>query len=103
LKIHAPFKEVIVTGFLVDEKGYKLSKSLGNYQSPLKMLDKFSPDGIRIWAARSAFGKNIVVNMTNLDQCTRIEKKIRNIFNFLLSYYDPNAKSFIKNATEPDK
>ncbi len=41
-----PFKDVLLNGIVRDEKGKKMSKSLGNGIDPLEMIDKFSADAV---------------------------------------------------------
>ncbi|OYX46141.1 MAG: isoleucine--tRNA ligase, partial [Sphingomonas sp. 32-66-10] len=47
---HAPYKAVLTHGFTMDAKGLKMSKSLGNTVSPLKVMEQYGADIIRLWA-----------------------------------------------------
>ncbi|KAH8380256.1 hypothetical protein KR009_009724 [Drosophila setifemur] len=47
----APYKSLFVHGFTVDEKGYKMSKSLGNVISPKQITKKYGIDALRWWVA----------------------------------------------------
>ncbi len=47
-KAEVPFKNVYLTGIVRDKKGRKMSKSLGNSPDPLKLIEKYSADGVRV-------------------------------------------------------
>jgi isoleucyl-tRNA synthetase len=84
-----PYKQVLTHGFLVDEKGYKLSKSAGNAIDPLKVIDNMGADVLRLWVA-SADYRNDMVNSPNImKQVSESYRKIRNTARFLLgNLYD---------------
>lgn len=86
LGINPPFKKVIVTGFIVDKDGNKLSKSLKNYESINKLLEIYHPDSIRIFAAKNKFFDDVKVSNETLNISHRINMKIRNFLSYLLFY-----------------
>ena len=45
----APYKQVLTHGFTVDEKGRKMSKSLGNTVSPADVIKVYGADILRLW------------------------------------------------------
>ncbi|MBS0482041.1 MAG: isoleucine--tRNA ligase, partial [Proteobacteria bacterium] len=47
---HAPYRQVLTHGFTMDAKGLKMSKSLGNTIDPLKVMETYGADIIRLWA-----------------------------------------------------
>ena len=51
----ALMKAVLTHGFVIDEKGKKMSKSLGNIISPKEVIEKYGSDILRIWVASSNF------------------------------------------------
>ncbi len=51
-----PFKDVLVSGWVLDSKGKKMSKSRGNVVLPKKIFDEFGVDAFRYWAAGAAPG-----------------------------------------------
>ncbi|CDK25569.1 unnamed protein product [Kuraishia capsulata CBS 1993] len=87
-----PYKEVITHGFTLDEKGEKMSKSLGNTIGPLAVIDgdkalKLPPlgvDGLRLWVASSDYSSDIAIGPTVLKHVGDTLKKIRFTFKFLL-------------------
>ncbi|HNX92500.1 MAG TPA: isoleucine--tRNA ligase, partial [Syntrophomonas sp.] len=51
----APYKKVLTHGFVVDEKGHKMSKSLGNVVDPLKMIQEMGADILRLWVSSADY------------------------------------------------
>lgn len=80
-----PYQQVVTHGFVVDEKGRKMSKSLGNVLQPEQILAKFPVDIARLWVASSDFTKEIKVNFSLLEEIAGNYQKIRNTFRFLLA------------------
>ena len=54
----APFESILSHGFVVDGKGLKMSKSLGNTISPDEILKNFGADILRVWVAASDYGED---------------------------------------------
>ncbi|KAF9402080.1 hypothetical protein BGX21_011323 [Mortierella sp. AD011] len=89
----APFGTLITHGFLLDAKGYKQSKSLGNTVDPAvvinggKNLQKdpaYGTDVLRLWAASSEYTKDIAIGKTILTQVAESIRKFRNTARFML-------------------
>lgn len=80
----APYKQVLTHGFVVDEKGCKMSKSLGNVIDPKEIMEKFGVDILRLWVASSDFTKEIKVSIPILQNLQENYQKIRNTLRFLL-------------------
>ncbi|BFI91148.1 isoleucine--tRNA ligase [Enterobacterales bacterium endosymbiont of Anomoneura mori] len=92
----APYKEVLVHGFTVDNKKQKMSKSIGNIINPLNIIKKFSCDVLRLWVAYTDYTNEIIVSDISLQNSSKIYKKIRNTIRFLLSNlndFNPNKDS----------
>ena len=82
----APCMKTILThGFTVDEKGRKMSKSIGNVISPAQMIEKLGVDGLRLWVASVDCSGDIVVSDTSMSNVQEVFRKIRNTARFLLS------------------
>lgn len=91
-----PFRTVFIHGTLRDEKGQKMSKSLGNGVDPLEMIDKYSADALRFALAGSAYpGRDIRMSRQAM------ENKIRASRNFVTKIY--NATKLIIENTRPIK
>ena len=54
-----PWKEVMISGHVLDAEGRKMSKSLGNVVAPQEILEKYGADALRFWAAGRSLGQNI--------------------------------------------
>ena len=81
----APMKQLLTHGFTVDEKGHKMSKSLGNVVSPEQMIEQLGTDGLRLWATSIDYADDAVVSPTLIRNVQEVLRKIRNTSRFLLS------------------
>ena len=80
----APFETILSHGFVVDGKGLKMSKSLGNVISPDDILKKYGADILRIWVAASNYSEDLRIDYTILEQHADAYRKIRNTFRYIL-------------------
>ena len=80
----APFEAILSHGFVVDGKGLKMSKSLGNVISPEEILKKYGADILRIWVAASNYAEDLRIDHKILDQHADAYRKLRNTFRYLL-------------------
>ena len=102
----APFESILSHGFVVDGKGLKMSKSLGNVIAPEDILKKYGADILRIWVASSNYAEDLRIDYSILDQHAESYRKIRNTFRYLLgnlndSFNDENLEKVeIKNLPE---
>ncbi len=80
----APFESILSHGFVVDGKGFKMSKSLGNVIAPEDILKKYGADILRIWVASSNYAEDLRIDYSILDQHSESYRKIRNTFRYLL-------------------
>ena len=85
LEKEAAMKFIVTHGFTVDEKGQKMSKSLGNVVSPQEVIDEVGTDGLRLWASSIDFKDDAVVSKVLLQNVKEVYRKIRNTCRFLLS------------------
>lgn len=81
----APMKGIFTHGFTVDEKGQKMSKSLGNVVEPLQVVNKLGTDGLRLWVISVGREGDILVSDTLLNNISEVFRKIRNTSRFLLA------------------
>lgn len=103
----APYKAVLTHGFLVDEKGRKMSKSLGNGIDPLEVIEKMGADILRLWVSSADYRSDVAVSPGILKQVTETYRKIRNTFRYMLGTlydfdYNKNKVSY-KDLNELDK
>lgn len=88
----APYKEVLSQGFVLDDKGHKMSKSLGNVISPNDVIKRMGAEIIRLWVAQADTTSDVAVSMDILQQSAESYRKIRNTFRYMLantSDFDP--------------
>jgi isoleucyl-tRNA synthetase len=80
----APYKGVLTHGFTVDEKGRKMSKSLGNVVAPQKVMSTLGADILRLWVAATDYANEISVSDTILKHMADSYRRMRNTFRYLL-------------------
>lgn len=81
----APFKTVLTHGYVVDGKGHKMSKSVGNTIAPMEVINKAGADILRLWVASSDFSGDVKFSDEILKRCSDAYRRIRNTARFLLS------------------
>jgi isoleucyl-tRNA synthetase len=81
----ACMKTIVTHGFTVDEKGRKMSKSLGNVVSPQQMIDTMGTDGLRLWASSIDISGEAVVSDVLIKNVQEVFRKVRNTCRFLVS------------------
>ena len=86
----APFKSILSHGFVVDGKGLKMSKSLGNVISPDDILKNYGADILRLWVASSDYAEDLRIDKSILTQHAESYRKIRNTFRFILGNLKDN-------------
>ncbi|MBF7083177.1 isoleucine--tRNA ligase [Desulfallas sp. Bu1-1] len=85
----APYRAVLTHGFVVDENGRKMSKSLGNVVDPLKVIQQMGADILRLWVSSADYRGDLAVSQSILKQLTESYRKIRNTSRFMLgNLYD---------------
>lgn len=80
----APYKTVLTHGFVLDDKGYKMSKSLGNIVAPEDIIKEYGADILRLWALTSDYAEDVRIGKDAIKSTTDIYRRIRNTFRFLL-------------------
>ncbi|HEX6660473.1 MAG TPA: class I tRNA ligase family protein, partial [Sphingomicrobium sp.] len=84
----APYDAVLTHGFTMDSKGMKMSKSLGNTVDPLKVMETYGADIIRLWALSVDFTEDHRIGDEILSGVGDQYRKIRNTFRYLLGGLD---------------
>ncbi len=80
----APYKEVVSHGFVMDESWEKMSKSKGNGIDPLKIINVYGSDTLRLWAALIDYQQDVRLSEGIVKTISEQYRKIRNTFKFLL-------------------
>jgi isoleucyl-tRNA synthetase len=82
---HAPYKNVLTHGFVVDADGKKMSKSLGNVMQPQKICGTLGADILRLWIASSDYSGEMSVSDEIIKRTADSYRRIRNTSRFLLA------------------
>ena len=80
----APFRELLSHGFVLDGKGNKMSKSIGNVITPMEVIEKNGVEILRLWAANSEYTSDISISQDIIKQNIEIYRRIRNTIKFML-------------------
>lgn len=80
----APFKGVLTHGYVVDGKGKKMSKSVGNVVAPQEVIDKFGAEILRLWVSSEDYRDDVKVSDEILKQVADAYRKIRNTIRYML-------------------
>lgn len=77
-----PWEEVLISGFVLDKKGEKMSKSKGNIIEPKSVIEKYGVDALRYWSANVSFGKDIKYDENELQNGKKLITKLINASRF---------------------
>ncbi|MBI3275903.1 MAG: class I tRNA ligase family protein, partial [Methylocystis sp.] len=80
----APYDAVLTHGFVLDEKGRKMSKSLGNVVAPQKVIADSGADILRLWAAASDYADDLRLGPEILKTFVETYRKLRNTIRWML-------------------
>jgi isoleucyl-tRNA synthetase len=90
---HAPYKRVLTHGFALDEKGRKMSKSLGNVVDPMVIIEggknqkqepAYGADVLRLWVSSVDYSADVPIGAGILRQLADVYRKVRNTSRYLL-------------------
>src|SRR5690625_4560545 len=99
----SPYKTIISHGFVLDGKGRKMSKSLGNVMVPAKVIKQLGADILRLWVASVDYQSDVRISDDILKQISEAYRKIRNTFRFMLGNladFDPKKDRIAKADLE---
>jgi isoleucyl-tRNA synthetase len=83
-KGRAPYRGVLTHGFTLDEKGMKMSKSLGNTVAPQQVIDEYGADILRLWVAQSDYTVDLRIGKEILKGVADSYRRLRNTLRFML-------------------
>lgn len=90
----APMRSIMTHGFTVDERGRKMSKSLGNVVTPDELIAQVGTDGLRLWVASIGNEGDAVLSKALIQNVISVYRKVRNTSRFLLqNLYDYDQSS----------
>ena len=80
----APYDAVLTHGFVLDEQGRKMSKSLGNVVAPQKIVDKLGADILRLWVVSSDYSEDLRIGPEIIKYQGELYRRLRNTLRYLL-------------------
>jgi len=101
----APYKAVLTHGFVLDEKGFKMSKSLGNVISPMMMIEggnnkkqqpAYGIDPLRLWVASVDYSGDVCIGDNIMKQTFESYRKLRNTARYLIG----NLADYVPDGQE---
>jgi len=94
-----PYTTVVTHGFVLDGRGQKMSKSLGNVITPEEILKTYGADILRLWAASCDYSEDVRVSKEILERSADAYRKIRNTLRFMLgALADHDATASVPDA-----
>ena len=79
-----PYKALVTHGFVNDEKGHKMSKSLGNAIDPQKIIQQSGAEILRLWVSYEDYGQDVKVGPEIFKRVSETYRRIRNTMRFML-------------------
>ena len=101
---HAPFRQVLTHGFVVDEHGRKMSKSLGNTVVPQDVIAQSGAEILRLWVSMVDYGEEVRLGPEILSRVVEAYRKLRNTCRILVANlydFDPSADLVPVERLEP--
>ncbi|MEF3366877.1 isoleucine--tRNA ligase [Methylocystis sp. 9N] len=105
-RARAPYDAVLTHGFVLDEKGRKMSKSLGNVVAPQKVIADSGADILRLWVAASDYADDLRVGPEILKTFVDLYRKLRNTLRWMigaLAHYEPVDAAALDEAGELER
>jgi len=103
----APYKNVLTHGFVVDGKGKKMSKTLGNVIHPNDVIKRYGAEVLRLWVAAEDYREDIRISQEILQRLSEAYRRFRNTGRFLLGNladFSPDSDSIpYENLEEIDR
>lgn len=96
----APFETVLTHGFVVDDKGEKMSKSVGNTISAVKATEQYGADILRLYVASMDYADDVRMSERGIKEMSEAYRKIRNTFRYLLGNLG-DYESFDPESVDP--
>jgi len=101
---HAPYKNVLTHGFVVDGNGRKMSKSVGNVVAPEEVIKKYGAEILRLWVAAQDYRDDIRISQEILTRLSEAYRRIRNTSRYILGNihdFDP-ARDSVEPSAMPE-
>ncbi len=95
-----PWYHAAISGWILDPDRKKMSKSKGNVVTPLGLLEQFSPDAVRYWAANGRPGTDTAFDQGQMKIGRRLATKLLNASKFALGFPEPAEGAEITEALD---
>ncbi|MCE7004454.1 valine--tRNA ligase [Kibdelosporangium philippinense] len=95
-----PWRHAALSGWILDPDRKKMSKSKGNVVTPMGLLDQYSPDAVRYWAASGRPGTDTTFDQGQMKIGRRLATKLLNAAKFVLSFPAPGADARVTPALD---
>ena len=102
----APYDSVLTHGFVLDEKGRKMSKSLGNVVAPQTVIKDAGADILRLWVAASDYSDDLRIGKEILSTFSETYRKLRNTLRWMLgalAHFDASEAVARENMPELER
>jgi len=96
-----PFKNTLISGWVLDPERKKMSKSLGNVTTPMPLLEAHGADALRYWAASGRPGVDTALDEAQMKIGRRLSIKLLNVSKFVLQRIDDAPELSVLNITQP--
>ncbi len=106
LRGRAPFNTVLTHGFMLDETGKAMSKSLGNGIEPEEIMSKFGADILRMWVSSEDYRNDVRIGMGMMNQVADSYRRIRNTMKYIIGNiadFDQKDAVAYEDLTDIDK
>ncbi|MGH7115279.1 MAG: isoleucine--tRNA ligase [Stellaceae bacterium] len=99
----APYEAVLTHGFVLDEEGRKMSKSLGNVVAPQEVMRQSGADILRLWVVGSDYSEDLRIGPEILKHQSDVYRRLRNTLRYLLGALDGfSAEEAVGVAAMPE-
>ena len=92
-----PWKEVLVSGFILDPDRKKMSKSKGNVVTPQHLIDSYGADSVRYWASRARLGMDTAFDEQVMSQGKKLINKLFNSGKFVFTIVSNSKLNGVKD------
>ncbi|BBK39699.1 isoleucine--tRNA ligase [Allostella sp. ATCC 35155] len=96
----APYEAVLTHGFVMDEQGRKMSKSLGNVTAPQTVIDEYGADILRLWVVSADYSEDLRIGKEILKHQSEMYRRLRNTLRYLLGALDGFGPEEVVPAAE---
>ncbi len=103
---HAPFDIVVTHGFIIDEAGHKMSKSLGNVIAPQDVIKQSGADILRLWACATDYWGDQAIGPEILKTTVETYRKLRNTIRWMLgnlAHFRPEDRVAVADMPELER